>query len=70
MAEHQKPQEDIVKVAGRAMTHPEKISHEDIKRMGARILDDQRNDPDPNKKSMARKVIELLEEGDRRRFGL
>ena len=60
MAEKKKPQEDIVKLAGRAMTHPEQLTGSDIKRMAARILDDQRNDPEPGKKgepSLAAKVI-------------
>jgi len=45
MSEKQKPQEDIVHKAAIFMTHPEKATHEDIKRMAARLLDDQRNDP-------------------------
>jgi hypothetical protein len=45
MAEKQKPEEDIVHKAASFMTHPEKATHEDIKRMAARLLDDQRNDP-------------------------
>jgi hypothetical protein len=59
MAEKQKPQEDIVKLAGRAMTHPEKITGSEIKRMAARLLDDQRNDKGANKSkpSIAAQVI-------------
>jgi hypothetical protein len=45
MAEKHKPQEDIVHKAAAFMTHPEKATPEDIRRMAARILDDQRNDP-------------------------
>jgi len=40
------PQEDIVHKAAIFMTHPEKATPEDIKRMAARLLDDQRNDPE------------------------
>jgi hypothetical protein len=46
MVEKHKPQEDIVHKAAIFMTHPEKATPEDIKRMAARILDDQRNDPE------------------------
>jgi hypothetical protein len=45
MAEKHKPQEDIVHKAATFMTHPEKATHEDVKRMAASLLDDQRNDP-------------------------
>ncbi len=45
MSEKHKPQEDIVHKAATFMTHPEKATLEDIKRMAARLLDDQRNDP-------------------------
>ena len=45
MAEKHKPQEDIVHKAAIFMTHPEKATPEDVRRMAARLLDDQRNDP-------------------------
>ncbi len=47
--EKQKPQPDIVKVASKAMKHPETVTKTEVKRMGTRIMDDQRNDPDPHK---------------------
>lgn len=50
MAEKQKPQPRIVTVAAKALKHPETVSKPDIKRMAARILDDQRNDPKPHRK--------------------
>ena len=46
MAEKHKPQEDIFDEAATFMTHPQKATPEDIKRMAARLLDDQRNDPE------------------------
>jgi hypothetical protein len=49
MAEKQKPIPKIVKVAAKAMHHPEKVTLPEIKSMGARILDDQKNDPEPHK---------------------
>ena len=48
MSEKYKPQADIVHKAASFMTHPEKATPEDIKRMAPRILDDQRNDPQKN----------------------
>jgi hypothetical protein len=50
MAEKQKPQPRIVTVAARAMNNPKAVTQKDIKRMAARILDDQKNDPSPHKK--------------------
>jgi hypothetical protein len=55
MAEKHKPQEDIVHKAAAFMTHPEKATLEDIKRMAARILDDQRNDPAKAKAKIEKK---------------
>jgi hypothetical protein len=49
MAEKQKPQPAIVKVAAKAMTNPQSVTPAEIKRMAARILDDQKNDPEPHK---------------------
>lgn len=49
MAEKQRPNPRIVTVAAKAMKHPEDVTRKEIKRMAARILDDQRNDPQPTK---------------------
>lgn len=64
MAEKKKPQEDLVAVAARAMKNPETLKGSDIKRMAARILDDQRNDPEPNaaKPSLTSKVVAAVSE--------
>lgn len=50
MAEKQKPNPRIVTVAAKAMKHPEDVTQKEIRRMAARILDDQKNDPEPHKK--------------------
>jgi hypothetical protein len=50
MAEKQKPYPRIVTVAAKAMKNPRTVTPRDIKRMAARILDDQKNDPVPHKK--------------------
>ena len=50
MAEKQKPQPEIVKIAAQAMKHPGEVTLPQIKKMAARILDDQKNDPEPHKK--------------------
>jgi hypothetical protein len=55
MAEKEKPIPRIVKTASRAMKHPETVSLRDIKSMGARIMDDQRNDPDPHRPVIGRR---------------
>jgi hypothetical protein len=49
MAEKEKPIPRIVKTASRAMKHPETVSLRDIKSLAARIMDDQKNDPDPHR---------------------
>jgi hypothetical protein len=49
MAEKQKPQVDIVKRAAKLIKDPAAATKSDIKRMAARILDDQKNDPEPHK---------------------
>jgi hypothetical protein len=49
MAEKQKPKADIVHKAAQFLTHPEKATPADIKSMAARILDDQKNDPEAHK---------------------
>jgi hypothetical protein len=48
MAEKQKPDPAIVKVAAKAMKHPETVTLKEITEMGARLLDDQKNDPEPH----------------------
>jgi hypothetical protein len=48
MAEKQKPQTRIVKVAAKALKHPETATRKEIQQMAARILDDQKNDPEPH----------------------
>jgi len=49
MAEKQKPTPKIVKTAAKAMNDPGSVTKAEIKSMAARILDDQRNDPQPHK---------------------
>jgi hypothetical protein len=49
MPEKQKPEYDVVKKAAHLINTPEDATLEDIKRMSARILNDERNAPDPNK---------------------
>lgn len=43
--EKQKPTPSIVNVAAKALRHPTTATAEDVRRMAARILDDQKNDP-------------------------
>ena len=49
MAEKQKPKPPIVKRAAILLEEPEKATNTDVKKMAARILDDQKNDPEPHK---------------------
>jgi hypothetical protein len=49
MAEKQKPEYDLVKRAARLMTHPQEATPEDIKRLAARVMSDERNAPEQNK---------------------
>jgi hypothetical protein len=49
MAEKQKPEYDLVKRAARLMSHPQDATHEDIKRLAARVMSDEKNAPDQNK---------------------
>ena len=49
MAEKQKPIPSIVKRAATLLSKPELATKKDIKSMSARILDDQRNDPEKHK---------------------
>jgi len=49
LAEKQKPIPGIVKKASHFMKHPEDATKADIRSMAARLLDDQKNDPEPHK---------------------
>jgi len=49
MAEKQKPTPTIVKKAAHFMKHPEDATKRDIKSMAARLMDDQKNDPQPHR---------------------
>jgi hypothetical protein len=49
MVEKQKPEFDIVKVASKAIKDPKAATLKDIERMASRILNDEKNAPDPNK---------------------
>lgn len=57
MAEKQKPDPYIVHVAARILRDPQTATRDEAVRMAARILDDQRNDPEPHKpKSRAQRL--------------
>ncbi len=45
MSEKQKPDPEIVHIAARILQNPRTATIEDAQRLAARILDDQRNDP-------------------------
>jgi len=49
MVEKQRPYPDIVHIAARILQNPRTATLEDAQRMAARILDDERNDPEPHK---------------------
>jgi hypothetical protein len=49
MPERQKPEYDVVKRAAKLMDDPKKATLTDVKRMASRILNDERNAPEPNK---------------------
>lgn len=49
MPDKQKPQYDVVKRATKLIKDPSSATPTDIQRMAGRILDDERNSPDPNK---------------------
>jgi hypothetical protein len=49
VAEKQKPIPAIVKKAAHFMKHPEDATKRDVKSMAARLLDDQKNDPQPHR---------------------
>ncbi len=51
MAEKQKPIPKIVTTAAKAMKDPSSVTKAEIKSMAARILDDQKNDPQPHRPS-------------------
>ena len=59
MPEKQKPEYDIVKRAAHLIKKPEDATSEDIKRMSARVLNDERNAPEPNKVVPKSKIILL-----------
>ena len=52
MAEKQKPQPDIVKIAAKLLQDPQsvRLTPELKRKLGARILDDQKNDPQAHKR--------------------
>lgn len=50
MPEKQKPQPAIVKRAAVLIKDPTQATTSDVKKMAARILDDQKNDPQPHQK--------------------
>ena len=54
MPEKQKPQPSIVKVAAKVIKKPETATKQEIKRIAARILDDQKNDPKSHKPTRPR----------------
>ncbi len=54
MAEKEKPMPAIVKKAAILIKHPETATKNDIKSMAARILDDQKNDPEPHRPTRKR----------------
>lgn len=54
MPEKQKPQPAIVKRAAVLIKNPAQATNSDVKKMAARILDDQKNDPQPHVKARAK----------------
>lgn len=49
MTEKQKPEYDVVKRAAKLLEDPTGATKTDIKRMASRILNDEKNAPEPNK---------------------
>jgi hypothetical protein len=49
MAEKQRPQKDIVSIAARILSGDKTATQKDARRMAGRLLDDQKNDPQPNR---------------------
>ena len=49
MPEKQKPEYDLVKRAARLMSHPQEATPEDIKRLAARVMSDEKNAPEANR---------------------
>jgi hypothetical protein len=56
VAEKQKPDPKIVALAAQAMTNPQSLTPAQIMSMAARILDDQKNDPNPHRASPKKKA--------------
>ncbi len=52
--EKQKPQPKIVQRAAILIKNPEKATKTDVQKMAARILDDQKNDPQPHQAATKR----------------
>jgi hypothetical protein len=62
MVEKQKPEYDVVKRAAHLIREPQSATPDDIKRLCARILNDEKNAPAPNKtvpKPRARTIADL-----------
>ncbi len=57
MPEKQKPASDIVKKAAHFLKHPEDANLSDIKSMAARLMDDQKNDPEAHRPAAAKPKI-------------
>jgi hypothetical protein len=49
MVEKQKPEFDVVKIASRVFKDPQSVTPGEAKRMASRILNDEKNAPQPNK---------------------
>ena len=49
MPEKQKPEYDIVKRAAKLFKDPQSATATDIKRMASRLMNDEKNAPQPNK---------------------
>lgn len=49
MAEKQKPEPGLVRAAARGLKHPDTVSMRFIQGAMGRILDDQKNDPNPHR---------------------
>jgi hypothetical protein len=60
MPEKQKPIPKIVHIAAKAMNDPKSVSNADIKSMAARILDDQKNDPQPHRPVKRTSIVARL----------
>ena len=49
MVEKQKPEYDVVKWAAALLHDPRTATLEDVRRMASRIINDERNAPEPNR---------------------